>query len=231
MNAWDEAYQRCLIETVDDDTITIGRALGLWVVSGLSSLDRGLVYWLCRCVCGTERPVLVYNLLSGGSRSCGCVRDNLGKREHPIEHGVWSGMIERCVPTSKDQERYYDRGIGVCAEWLGRLGFLRFYEDMGSRPSSHHQIDRKNNDLGYSKENCRWATVREQAQNRRSNVHVEFRGERKPIAEWARQMGVSRQALRYRLRQGWSVEQALTTPVDHGNGWSHGRLATKEKNQ
>jgi hypothetical protein len=126
-------------------------------------------------------------------------------------------MIERCVSTSKDRERYYDRGIRVCAEWLGKAGFLRFYEDMGPRPSTRHQIDRQDNNLGYSKDNCRWATVREQAQNRRSNVMVEFRGERKVLAEWARQMGVSRQALRYRLRHGWSVERALTVPMDHSN--------------
>jgi hypothetical protein len=218
MNAWAQAYQTCLAELV---TVTVGREFGLWVILG-PLVDRS---WWCRCACGTERFVLVYNLLSGASESCGCVWETPGKKEHPAEHGVWGGMVERCTPISKDHTRYYDRGIRVCDKWLGKTGFMKFYEDMGSRPSPLHQIDRKDNDLGYSKDNCRWVTVRENAQNKRTNVVVEFRGERKVIAEWARQMGMSRQALRYRLRCGWSVERALTVPMDHGNRY----LTDKEK--
>ena len=106
----------------------------------------------------------------------------MGKRGlHLIKHGmrykpeykIWCKMIERCEnPRAINYERYGGRGITICESW--RSNFLNFYADMGVRPSSAHSLERRNNLIGYSKENCAWATVLEQSNNKRNNVLVSF---------------------------------------------------------
>jgi len=83
---------------------------------------------------------------------------------------------------------------------------------MGKKPSSMHSLDRINNDLGYSKENCRWATKKEQERNTRRTVFVEFLGQVKPMAEWVEMCGFKKHTIRDRLRMGWSIPKAILTP-------------------
>lgn len=135
-------------------------------------------YWLCRCDCGNESIFRLGNLTSGDNRSCGCLRKELtankfrthGLRQIP-EYKTWSNIKNRCLNiNTPDYEYYGARGITVCKEWID--SFEAFYNDMGPRPSLKHSIDRINNDLGYYKENCRWATKKEQCNNQRSNVKI-----------------------------------------------------------
>ena len=127
------------------------------------------------------------------------------------EYNSWCNMKRRCH--SKSHPRYKEwggKGVTVCEEWLH--DFKKFYEDMGPRPSKSHSIDRIDGTMGYSKENCRWATKKEQSENRPTWVHIiEFNGERKTITEWAKVVGIARKSLYGRLESGWSVEEALTT--------------------
>ena len=132
------------------------------------------------------------------------------------EFGIWRDMIQRCHnPKNKAWKNYGGRGIAVCARWRGPGGFARFSADMGSRPSRRHTIERRKNNLGYSKSNCEWATYHAQARNKRSNALVTFRGKTQCITDWARDVGLNVSTLYYRIvRLDWPVSRALTEAVN-----------------
>jgi hypothetical protein len=123
---------------------------------------------------------------------------------------TWSAMKDRCTkPGNKDYPRYGAKGINVCETWIH--SFESFIEHMGERPKGL-SIDRIDNARGYEPGNCRWATPKQQATNRRSTVFVEFNGETLSVAMWSERMGLERKTLEYRIRTGWNTEKALTTP-------------------
>ncbi len=125
-------------------------------------------------------------------------------------YSIWRGIHDRCVnPNSKDFHNYGGRGIKICDRW--EHSFILFLEDMGEAPAGM-QIDRINNDDGYYKNNCRWTTVKEQANNRRTCIMVTFGNKTQTVAQWAEETGLERKTLEYRIRVGWSAEKALTTP-------------------
>jgi hypothetical protein len=133
-----------------------------------------------------------------------------------FEHGLhetstyksWAAMLARCEnPKNKSYFRYGGRGIRVCERWQQ---FVNFLADMGLRPSPQHSIDRyPDNDGDYTSDNCRWATVSEQARNRRSNHLIEFRGEIMPLMRACELSGVKWTTAYERLKRGWSVTRAL----------------------
>lgn len=130
---------------------------------------------LCKCDCGTEREVVVSNLRSGLSTSCGCWKDektSLRRKKHGFSKTTmyyrYRQMIQRCyIPTHKEYKNYGGRGIKVCNRWLESVE--NYIEDMGFPPFKEAQIDRENNDLGYFKENCRWVTPKQNSLNKRNN--------------------------------------------------------------
>lgn len=124
-------------------------------------------------------------------------------------YAIWRSMLARCTsPQSKDFGRYGARGITVCNRWLK---FENFLADMGQRPEGL-TLDRRDGTLGYSPDNCRWATPTIQARNRRTNVTVTHDGITATVAEWAERTGLERKTLEYRIRAGWTAARALTTP-------------------
>jgi len=178
-------------------------------------------YWLCKCECGKCVNVDTGSLKKGATKSCGCLNhemnvEQLGHRQ--TKHGMsktniykaWKGMKERCSPTGRETKNYSDRGITVCERWQS---FENFREDMGERPFPGAQLDRIDNDKGYSADNCRWVTCKENQRNRRTNVNLTYQGRTQTIAAWAEETGLKDSTIRYRLRRGWPVERALTTPV------------------
>ena len=128
---------------------------------------------------------------------------------------AWRDMLSRCRYTKRASHKdYAGRGISVCAQWDPRNGggFVAFLADMGEAPEGM-SLDRRDNDKGYDKENCRWATRIQQNQNQRSNINVTYRGETHCVAEWGRILGVRELVIYKRLYRGWSAERALSTPV------------------
>ena len=97
----------------------------------------------------------------------------------------------------------------MCDRWAN--SFEAFLEDMGPKPSLQHSIERKQNSIGYEPENCKWATPKEQARNRRNNRLVTLGDRRQTLAEWAGETGIHIGVLWYRFNRGWSPERALTT--------------------
>lgn len=127
------------------------------------------------------------------------------------EYGVWNMMIQRCTnPRNRSYKNYGGRGIEVCERWLGSFG--NFYADMGPRPSNKYSIERIDNNKPYGPDNCRWATMNEQARNRSNNHFVDFDGERKTIAEWSEITGLTPHLIHQRISLGWDIRRALTTP-------------------
>ncbi len=174
---------------------------------------------VCKCDCGGEKTCQYVSLQKGITKSCGCYHSERVIATHRI-HGhsfidgkhsptyrVWHGMEQRCRnPNSKHYDCYGGRGITLCDEWKEFKNFLR---DMGEKPEGL-SIERIDNSKGYCKENCCWATRTQQARNTRRNKFLTFNGQTKCLSEWASEIGIHRNGLGWRLKQGWSVERTLT---------------------
>lgn len=219
-----------------------GDKYGRWVVIndvGMINNDH-IVY--CLCECGIYKNVIFASLKSGVSRSCGCLnRENSSKasKKHGFGgngrdikpsklYSIWNGIKGRCNPNGKNKsyKRYRELGIKMCDGW--RSDFIKFANDMGDRPSDEYSIDRVNNNGNYScgkcqecirnkwPMNCRWATRKTQQNNISSNVYVNINGEIVNTTEAARILGVPKLRIWRRIKDGWSPEDAVSTPL-YGN--------------
>jgi len=167
--------------------------------------------WICVCECGVTRSVAGHGLRHGISKSCGCLA-----KETATKHGMrrsreyqsWLGMRMRVKPNYKESYLYYYRGIDIDPRW--DKSFEAFIQDMGLMPEGKHSIDRIDNDQGYWKHNCRWATDLEQGRNRRCVTKLEYLGKKQTIAEWTKETGISISAIKHRLERGWTIEQTLS---------------------
>jgi hypothetical protein len=193
----------------------------LTVITEAGHDQRRRTRWLCACSCGTETTVAGGDLRSGHTGSCGCLMREISAANGRASaiHGMygtptylsWQSMRARCLnPKAISYPRYGGRGITVDPRWAG---FEQFYADMGVRPDGT-SLDRLDSNGPYSPSNCRWATAREQARNRRTNRLLTYRGVTLAACEWAERAGINRNTLYARLRKGWSVERALSTGAD-----------------
>jgi len=189
-----------------------------------SAANKHNRYYLCQCSCGNEVVVRLSDLLSGGTKSCGCLHSELAaergrllKTTHGMcgtsEYNIWKAMIDRCTNEKhRSYDNYGGRGITVCDRW--RSSFENFYSDMGDRPPGM-SLDRIDNDGDYTPDNCRWTTWREQSRNRRNNRLIEG----KPLAEWCEDNNLNYKVVfgrLYRLlKKGVSDEDAVNAIVEY----------------
>lgn len=129
------------------------------------------------------------------------------------EYAAWYAMLNRCYNSACDAwSNYGGRGIVVCDEWLGDSGFEHFFRDMGRVQSPNHSLDRIDNSLGYAPNNCRWATDKEQARNRRSNKLITIGDQTKSMVEWCEFYDIQYSLVKDRISDGWEPLKAFTTP-------------------
>jgi len=196
------------IPTPKNITDLSGKRFGQQTVVGFAGKKGYALKWFVLCDCGSKRVVFASGLRSGGSESCGCVKKSKKAFSKTPEYKIWVAMRNRCNnPNNHHFGDYGGRGIRVCERWNS---FKNFIEDMGERPSSDHSIDRINNESGYSKENCRWATRTEQARNRRSSKVIKHGNESKTLVEWSEITGIPADTISMRISSGWTVEKALS---------------------
>lgn len=179
--------------------------------------SRRTHYWLCACDCGAVKPIRGDALLNETTISCGCRRKESFKKTHGCrrvpEYGIWASILQRCNnPNVRSYKDYGGRGIRVCERWRK---FENFLQDMGYRPSPKHSIGRKDNAKEYSPANCQWETRKEQQRNTRQNRLITYKGETLPLIEWTERVGLAYWLVHGRLSRGWSIEDALTKPVEH----------------
>lgn len=178
------------------------------------------VMWRCSCQCGAEVVTKAYSLTSGATRSCGCYNRERSSQHH-TKHGEsqtrlnreWRKIKYRCSNPNDDRwEDYGGRGITVCKEWTDSYEAFRDWA-IANGYRDDLTIDRIDVNGNYEPGNCRWITNQKQQNNRRDNHYITYKGETHTITEWARIYGVGENCLVHRIRRGWDVERAFTTPM------------------
>lgn len=196
----------------------IGQRFGrLVVLETWRPVDKQNAKARCRCDCGVQKDFQLSNLITGRTRSCGCLYKEVRGQQsfkhgacHTPEYNSWATMRQRCLNEQNTSFRHYgSRKIGICERWND---FSAFLEDVGPKPSPSHSLDRIDPNGNYEPGNVRWATKKEQARNRRNVRVVEAFGERAPLPYFVERAVVSQQAVHQRLAKGWSVEAAISTP-------------------
>lgn len=173
--------------------------------------------WIFSCDCGNVISHFPSRVLSGHTKSCGCQ-----KGKSALKHGLnsnefyptWWGMMRRCYnPENHNYSRYGGRGIAVCSAWHDPAVFIDWARSTIGKKENGISLDRIDNNLGYSPENCRWVSAVQQANNRRSNSLEYLDGEAKTLSEWCKIYGISPETVRARQKRGMSFKDALSSPV------------------
>ena len=195
-----------------------GQKFGTQTVLGRSDRrdSHGRHFWNVECECGRVHAVTARDLKR--SKSCGCLTRQLisesnrshGMTKHPA-YGVWHSMVQRCTePTHRAWKNYGGRGITVCERWLH--SFENFWADMGTSYEQGLDLDRRDNDAGYSPENCRWVTRKVNCRNKRASRYVETSLGRMTVAELSEKTGIGVTTLLYRVDHGVTGDCLLTPP-------------------
>lgn len=195
-----------------------GQRFGRLTVLGRKQNDKKNI-WLCQCDCGNTAFVYKHDIVSGKTKSCGCLRREAtaaNRKKHGMSNSrlyrIWNAMKERCqCETNVQYSDYGGRGIAVCDEW--KDDFQAFHDwAISNGYNENLTIDRINVNGNYCPENCRWATGKEQNANKRNNRILTYNGKSQTLQQWSEETGIEYTTLLYRIKHGWTLEAALTVP-------------------
>jgi len=211
------------------ERLSPGEVFGRWVVISDSEIETTL----CECGCGSRKEVLRATLRKGTSRSCGCLQKEVAALQgaKTARHGMsetkeyrtWRSMRNRCkLPTVHNYQSYGGRGVQVCERWEI---FENFFSDIGEIPEGL-TLDRIDVNSGYSPDNCRLATPKQQANNKRNNVVLSINGFTGTVSQISDMYCIDASLLRNRLRRGWCPEKAVMALIggkqcetEHADVW------------
>lgn len=171
---------------------------------------------ICKCDCGNEKNVKIYDLKRNHVKSCGCrfngkpIKNTHGNRLY----NIWYNMKRRCLNTNdKDYKNYGKRGITICEQW--KEDFLAFYNwSIKNGYKEDLTIDRINNDGNYEPSNCRWISIREQLCNGSRNVIFNINGKQQCLTDICKERNLNYTTIKYRIDKGMTIEEALEKPID-----------------
>jgi hypothetical protein len=188
----------------------------LTVVKRVEGKLKKHTYWECVCDCGNTTIVTSQKLKNEKTKSCGCYARDINTKHGMWKtrlYGIWRNMKCRCyTPNATAYDCYGGRGIVVCDDW--KNDFMSFYNwayENGYKDDL--TLDRIDVDGNYEPSNCRWATMKVQSNNTRSNHIIEYNGEKHTMTEWAEILGMKRKVLEHRIERGWTTERAFTQKV------------------
>jgi len=191
----------------------------LKVIEKIGTNKNKQIEWLCECECGNQIITITAKLISGNTKSCGCLRDEKIKLLNQI-HGmsntrlyqIWKNMKQRCYNNNNPRYKDYgSRGIKICEEWLNNFKLFQEWS-ISNGYNEYLTIDRKNNDGNYEPNNCRWVDWLIQANNKNTNHYIYYNNQTHTIAEWSRIFNVSYRVILKRLAMGKPTEK-LFLPV------------------
>lgn len=195
--------------------VEIGRQFGRWVVVKKLSYKQK---YLCKCSCGAENNIRVYDLLKGKTLMCRTCSANAAKSNGVVsnttEYNTWIHITQRCHnPNNKDHSNYGGRGIVVCDMW--RESYEAFLMCVGKKPTPEHTIERLDVNKGYQPGNVVWATRDEQARNKRNNVRITINNITKTAVEWSEDESctVPLKTIYKRIERDWDPQDAVLVPV------------------
>lgn len=205
----------------------IGKKYGLLTVlsfdrQGKSSSHK---WYYCKCECGNIKSIRIDSLKSGTTIACGCVRSKrmreLDHRAIKLKHGMsdtkiyhtWIDMKGRCLRDTPKANRYKDRGIKVCDEWLNNFdSFFNYVSKLEHYGEEGYTLDRIDNNGNYEPNNVRWATNKQQALNREKTINVEYMGKKQTLVEWCEELGLNYDMVRARHLKGWIPPKLFEPP-------------------
>lgn len=204
--------------------MTPGQRMGSSMLTYIEDVPGRPRRALFACDCGKSITRPLHYVVHGSTSSCGCKKSKM-VAEKNTKHGhakmksgayrSWAAMKNRCACKEDYKRRAIDKS------WLGEDGFKNFLRDMGERPPGM-TLDRIDNSLGYSAQNCRWATIKQQANNTRSTVRIEFMGQMYTQQDLIRLFGLDYGLIKARMRRGMTRMGAFTTPINKSK--SHKRV-------
>lgn len=206
------------MKTIKDYT---GKKYGKLIVLEFIERKNRKTYWKCRCKCGNKIIIPITYLTTGDTKSCGCLRAEKSKErclsrkkiKNKRLYSIWIDMRRRCYNSNRNSYKYYgNKGIKVCDEW--KNNFMSFYNwAIINGYKDNLTIDRIDVNGNYEPNNCRWATLKEQANNTNGNHYVLYKNKKMTLKQFSENYNINYDLVKNRIRLGWDIEKILNTPI------------------